>query len=52
MTIIFEISRPFQPRPGLFKSRHMYRAWWLWFAVGLLRVPFKEFCITEKIWIP
>jgi len=51
MTLVFEISRPFQLTPGKFKSRLMYRYWWLWFAVGFLRVPFKEFCETEQAWI-
>ena len=50
MTIIFEVSNPFQKRPGKFKSRLMYRYWWLWFAVAFLRVPFEEFVVVEKEW--
>jgi len=50
MTLIFEASGPFQKKPGLYKSRTMYRIWWLWFAVGLLRVSFKEFAVTSYDW--
>lgn len=50
MTIIFEVSKPFQPKPGYFESRLIYRVWWLWFAIGVLRVPFKEYSETPKVW--
>lgn len=52
MSIVFEIDRIFNRRPGFFKSRLMYRVWWLWFAVAWVRIPFPEFCATEKEWLP
>ena len=48
MTILIEVGGPVQWRPGLFKSRLMYRVWWLWFAVGILRVPFVETLDTRR----
>jgi hypothetical protein len=50
VTIIIEVSRPFQARPGRYTSRVMYRFWWLWFAVGVLRVPLKEYSETAYAW--
>lgn len=50
MTIFIEISRPVQLRPGRYASRVMYRCWWLWFAIGVLRVPFNEFSATAYAW--
>ena len=50
MTIIIEISRPWQWRPGRFTSRIMRRAWWGFLAVGILRIPFAEFATTAYDW--
>lgn len=50
MTIFFEVSRPFQPLPGLYSSPSMVRVWWLWLAFGWLRLPFREFCETPWDW--
>lgn len=50
MTLIIEISRPFQARPGYFVSRVIYRVWWLWFAIAVLRVPFRDFAETNYHW--
>lgn len=49
-TLVLEFGGPFQIKPGV-HSESMYRFWWLWFAVGALRVPFKEFCETRYFWI-
>jgi hypothetical protein len=36
MFIVFEISRPFQLRPGFYSSSlTWFRIWWLWFAISL-----------------
>lgn len=43
MTIIIEISNPVQWRP-------LYRFGWLWFAIVVLRVPFRQFCETPQRW--
>lgn len=51
MTVIFEVSGPFQRRPGVFAGRVMYRVWWGWFAIGLLRIPFNEFAATSYDWV-
>lgn len=50
MTIVFEISKPFQLRPGRINTDLMVRYWWLYFAVAFLKVPFKQFAETPKIW--
>ena len=50
MTIFLEVSRPFQARPGRYTSRVMYRFWWGWFAIGILRIPFHEFNVTSYTW--
>lgn len=50
MTVVFECDRRVQWNPGVFRSRSMYRAWWLWFAVSWLRIPFEEFAATEFEW--
>jgi fructoselysine-6-P-deglycase FrlB-like protein len=34
----FEVSGPFQKRPGWYRSNvTILRAWWGWFAVALIR---------------
>ncbi len=48
--LVLEASRPFQWKPGSFKSRLMYRAWWGWFAIGWVRVSFREFIEAPKDW--
>lgn len=50
MTLIFEISNPPQWKPGIFHSSSMVRVYWLWFALGILRVAFKEFAETSYDW--
>lgn len=50
MTLIFEVSRPFQFRAGRFKSRVMSRYWWGWFAVAILHIPLHEFSETVFDW--
>lgn len=50
MTIIIEVSRPVQLQPGRYTSPVLYRFWWLWFAVAVLRVPFKEYSTTAYDW--
>lgn len=50
MTLFIEVSRPVQPRPWRYASPLMYRFGWLWFAFGVLRVPFREFCEAGKTW--
>ncbi len=50
MTVIFEVSNPFQFRPWKYRSGLMYRCGWLWFAVCVLRIPFKDFCLTQQEW--
>lgn len=51
-TLILEAGfKPFQWRPGFFKSPSMYRVWWLCFAFGILRVPFKTFAETSYVWM-
>ena len=52
MTIFIEVSFPFQRKPGFFKSRLVYRVWWLWFAFTWLRVHFDEYARTDKVWEP
>lgn len=37
MIIELEISRPFQSRPGRYRSNVQRRVWWGWFAVALTR---------------
>lgn len=43
MTLLFEVCGPFQWKPGRYTSCVMYRVWWLWFSVGVLRVPLRAF---------
>lgn len=51
MTIIVEWGGPFQPYPGRFTSRIMYRYWWAWLAISVLRIPLKELAEREYEWI-
>lgn len=37
MIVELEISKPFQPKPGSYRSNVQRRAWWLWFAVALTK---------------
>jgi hypothetical protein len=50
VTVIFECSRPVMWKPGYRRGPAMYRAWWLFFAVGWLRIPFDEFTTTAYDW--
>lgn len=47
MLITIEISRPFQPKPGGFKSEFKdkinYRFWWLWFAISWINMSEPEY---------
>ena len=42
MSILAEFGPPFQWKPGYFQSRIVYRVWWGWFAISILRVPLIE----------
>jgi hypothetical protein len=36
MFFVFEISKPFQIKPGFYRSEiTIFRVWWLWFALSL-----------------
>lgn len=36
MFFVFEISKPFQIKPGFYRSEiTLFRVWWLWFALSL-----------------
>lgn len=50
MTVFLEISAPWQWRPWRFRSRLMARFGWGPIAFGWIRVPFPEFCETDKEW--
>jgi hypothetical protein len=50
MTVFIEVSNPPQWRPWSFKSRIMYRFGWAWFAIGVLRIPFKDFTALPWDW--
>lgn len=50
MTIFIEISNPPQWKLWRFRSRTMYRFGWAWFAIGILRIPFRQFCETPYDW--
>ena len=40
---VFEISTPFQIKPGFYHSDlTVFRVWWLWFAVSLHSGRFDE----------
>ena len=44
MTIVLEINRPFQIRPGVYRSSvTVIRVWWLWFAVTVYKMRLDEF---------
>lgn len=48
MIIIFEISNPFQWKPGYViyrvNDKISFRGWWLCFAVAWYQVDLKKFC--------
>jgi hypothetical protein len=50
MTVIFEIDNPCLWEFGKYESDLITRYWFLWFAVSFLRVPFRKFCETPKVW--
>jgi hypothetical protein len=50
MTFFFEISKPFQRRPGYFRSPIMRRAWWLWFAVAWTPLDLKTYKERDTEW--
>jgi len=50
MTLILEISRPWQWRAGRFRSRVVTRVWWGCFALAWLHVSLKEFSETAYDW--
>jgi len=49
ITIFFEISGPFQIRPGYhrgsfaFGQSYFKRIWWLWFAIAWVRMDLKSY---------
>jgi hypothetical protein len=50
VVIVFEVSGPFQAKPGYHESRLSRRWWWLWFAFSVLKLPYKEWVETSKEW--
>jgi hypothetical protein len=43
MFFVFEISKPFQKKPGFYHSEiTIFRVWWLWFALSLHPVRYDE----------
>lgn len=50
-TICFEVSDPFQVKPGYAKSNSMYRVWWGYFAITILRIRFDKFSATKYLWM-
>jgi len=51
MILIFEISNPFQLKPGWFKSDIMFRVWWLWFAIAYAPMGLQEFEAIPTKWV-
>ena len=51
MTFILEFDRRFIWRPGVFRSRIMCRAWWGWFAIGIVRIPFEQLAVNAHDWL-
>lgn len=43
MTLLFEISLPFQWRPRAYTTPHFWSVVWLVFAVRVLRMRFREY---------
>ncbi len=50
MTVFIEISNPPQWKPWRYSSPLMHRFGWAWFACGILRVSFRQFCEAPKVW--
>ena len=50
MTLFFEVSPPWQWRPGLHVHKTMIRVVWGPFAAAVLRVPFKDFATHAYRW--
>lgn len=50
MTFFLEISTPIQWRPFAYRSAVLVRVGWLWFALGVIRVPFDVFAETAYRW--
>jgi hypothetical protein len=50
MTFVFEISGPFQWRPGYYKGGRVVRVWWAWFALGWINCGFGQFCREVTGW--
>ncbi len=48
MFFVFEISRPFARKPGLFRNRLGIRVWWLWFAVSVHFVRYDEMMVRVE----
>ncbi|HEY6019785.1 MAG TPA: hypothetical protein VIY48_07740 [Candidatus Paceibacterota bacterium] len=56
MYFVFEISRPFQIKPGFYRSPITIRVYWLWFAVAfhpmredeLLKLALSNSVIWER----
>ena len=51
MTFSLEISRPFQWRPGWFRSRWMVRAYWLWFAASISFATLSQLVESDLRWV-
>lgn len=50
VTVIIEISRPFQICPGSYNSEVVFRVWWLFFSITFLKVSLREFSETSYTW--
>lgn len=50
MTIVFEISKPFQLWPGRYKSNICTRYWFLWFAVAVFQMSLKDISQQSLEW--
>ena len=42
MFVVFEISRPLQAMPGLYRTEKMIRIWWMCFALSIHRGRLDE----------
>jgi len=50
MTLLFEVSKPFQIQPFIYNSPVMFRMGWLWFAIGIIKIPFRQLCESSWKW--
>lgn len=48
MLVMIEISKPFQKKPWVFRSRIHIRIGWGWFAFSWIKLPYEEYVLTPK----